>query len=45
MVEKFLLESRLNIARIAEFVEVTEAFVISIQEQLIQEGTLKPKDT
>lgn len=43
MVEKFLLESRLNITRIAEFVEVTEAFVLSIQERLIQEGIIKRK--
>ena len=41
LVEKFLLESILETQRIAEFVEVTEAFVLSIKNRLIQEGKLK----
>ena len=41
LVEKFLLESLLDNKRIAEFVEVTEGFVLSIQNRLIQEGKLK----
>ena len=41
LVEKFLIESLLDTKRIAEFVEVTEAFVLSIQNRLIKEGKLK----
>ena len=41
LVEKLILESRLNNQQIAKFVEVTEAFVLSIQKHLIKEGKLK----
>lgn len=40
MIEKLLLESNWTVAYIAEFVEETEAFVLSIQKRLIQEGKL-----
>ena len=41
LIEKLILEGRLNKKQIAEFVEVTEAFVLSIQKRLIKEGKLK----
>ena len=40
LVENLLLESKLSIKRIAEFVDETETFVLSIKNRLIQEGKL-----
>jgi hypothetical protein len=40
MVQKLLLERRRTVKYIAELVEVAEAFVLSIQKTLIQEGKL-----
>ena len=41
LVEKLILERRLNNQEIAEFVEVTQAFVLSIQKRSMKEGKLK----
>ena len=40
LVENLLLESKLSIKRIAEFVDETETFVLSIKNRLIQDGKL-----
>lgn len=46
LVENLLLESKLSIKRIAEFVDETETFVLSIKNRLIQEGkfSVTPKN-
>jgi hypothetical protein len=49
LIEKMLISDKLSIKRIADFVEESEAFVMSIQKQLIEEGkiivSLKKKKT
>jgi predicted transposase YdaD len=39
-IEKMLIDGHLSIKRISDFVEETEAFVINIQQRLIQEGRI-----
>jgi CRP-like cAMP-binding protein len=41
--ENMLLDGKLTIKRIAEFVEKTEEFILSIQERLVSEGKLSVK--
>jgi hypothetical protein len=41
--ENMLLDGKLPIKRIAEFVEKTEEFILSIQERLVSEGKLSMK--
>ena len=40
LVENLLLESKFSIKRIAEYVDETETFVLSIKNRLIHEGRL-----
>jgi hypothetical protein len=44
LIEKLLLAKQSSLKYIADFVEETEAFVLSIQNRLIQEGKLPRHD-